>query len=38
LSKARFELRWEDRFNLGCDPEAARELHDETLPQEGGKS
>ena len=38
LSKARFEFRWEDRFNLGCDPETARELHDETLPQEGAKS
>jgi len=38
LSKARFEFRWEDQFNLGCDPETARELHDETLPQEGAKS
>ncbi|MGH8026762.1 MAG: phosphomethylpyrimidine synthase ThiC, partial [Pseudoxanthomonas sp.] len=33
LSKARFEFRWEDQFNLGLDPETAREFHDETLPQ-----
>jgi phosphomethylpyrimidine synthase len=38
LSKARFEFRWEDQFNLRCDPETVRELHDETLPQEGAKS
>jgi phosphomethylpyrimidine synthase len=37
LSKARFEFRWEDQFNLGLDPELAREYHDETLPQEGAK-
>jgi phosphomethylpyrimidine synthase len=37
LSKARFEFRWEDQFNLGFDPETAREFHDETLPQEGSK-
>jgi len=38
LSKARFEFRWEDQFNLGLDPITAREFHDETLPQEGAKS
>ncbi|WP_318478892.1 phosphomethylpyrimidine synthase ThiC [Photobacterium leiognathi] len=37
LSKARFEFRWEDQFNLGLDPETARVYHDETLPQESGK-
>jgi phosphomethylpyrimidine synthase len=37
LSKARFEFRWEDQFNLGLDPVTAREFHDETLPQEGAK-
>lgn len=37
LSKARFEFRWEDQFNLGFDPDKAREFHDETLPQEGAK-
>ncbi|MFY9610798.1 MAG: phosphomethylpyrimidine synthase ThiC [Blastocatellia bacterium] len=37
LSKARFEFRWEDQFNLALDPELAREYHDETLPQEGAK-
>ncbi|TAM13028.1 MAG: phosphomethylpyrimidine synthase ThiC [Nevskiaceae bacterium] len=37
LSKARFEFRWIDQFNLGLDPEKAREFHDETLPQEGAK-
>jgi phosphomethylpyrimidine synthase len=37
LSKARFEFRWEDQFNLGLDPITAREFHDETLPQEGAK-
>ncbi len=38
LSKARFEFRWEDQFNLSLDPELAREYHDETLPAEGAKS
>ncbi|MBH55205.1 MAG: phosphomethylpyrimidine synthase [Opitutaceae bacterium] len=38
LSKARFEFRWEDQFNLSLDPEKARSFHDETLPQEGAKS
>ncbi len=38
LSKARFEFRWEDQFNLALDPETAREFHDETLPSEGAKS
>jgi phosphomethylpyrimidine synthase len=37
LSKARFEFRWEDQFNLGLDPERAREYHDATLPAEGAK-
>jgi phosphomethylpyrimidine synthase len=37
LSKARFEFRWEDQFNLGLDPDKAKEFHDETLPQEGAK-
>ncbi|WP_084331515.1 phosphomethylpyrimidine synthase ThiC [Ignatzschineria larvae DSM 13226] len=37
LSKARFEFRWLDQFNLGLDPELARDYHDETLPQEGAK-
>lgn len=37
LSKARFEFRWEDQFNLSLDPDVAREYHDETLPQEGAK-
>jgi phosphomethylpyrimidine synthase len=37
LSKARFEFRWEDQFNLCLDPETAREFHDETLPEEGAK-
>ena len=37
LSKARFEFRWDDQFNLGLDPEKAREFHDETLPAEGAK-
>lgn len=37
LSKARFEFRWEDQFNLGLDSELAREYHDETLPQEAAK-
>ena len=38
LSKARFEFRWEDQFNLSLDPVTARAFHDETLPQEGAKS
>ena len=37
LSKARFEFRWEDQFNLGLDPDKSRQFHDETLPQEGAK-
>ena len=37
LSKARFEFRWEDQFNLGLDPTTAREFHDETLPKQSGK-
>jgi phosphomethylpyrimidine synthase len=37
LSKARFEFRWEDQFNLSLDPETARAFHDETLPAEGAK-
>ena len=37
MSKARFEFRWEDQFNLSLDPETAREFHDETLPQQGAK-
>lgn len=37
LSKARFEFRWEDQFNLGLDPEKAREFHDETLPKDSAK-
>ncbi len=37
LSKARFEFRWEDQFNLGLDPEKAREYHDETMPKEAHK-
>ncbi|WDD99251.1 phosphomethylpyrimidine synthase ThiC [Thalassomonas actiniarum] len=37
LSKARFEFRWYDQFNLGLDPERAKAYHDETLPQESGK-
>ncbi|MGG8495638.1 phosphomethylpyrimidine synthase ThiC [Tenacibaculum sp. TC6] len=37
LSKARFEFRWEDQFNLSLDPELAKEYHDETLPAEGAK-
>jgi phosphomethylpyrimidine synthase len=38
ISKARFEFRWEDQFNLSLDPETAREFHDETLPAEGAKT
>lgn len=37
LSKARFEFRWEDQFNLSLDPERAREFHDETLPKDSAK-
>ena len=37
LSKARFEFRWEDQFNLGLDPEKAKEFHDETLPKDAHK-
>ncbi|MBK8015776.1 MAG: phosphomethylpyrimidine synthase ThiC [Betaproteobacteria bacterium] len=37
LSKARFEFRWEDQFNLGLDPDTAKEFHDATLPQQGAK-
>ena len=37
LSKARFEFRWEDQFNLGLDPERSREYHDETLPKDSAK-
>ncbi len=38
LSRARFEFRWHDQFNLSLDPDRARELHDATLPQEGAKT
>jgi phosphomethylpyrimidine synthase len=38
LSKARFEFRWEDQFNLALDPTKARSFHDETLPQDGAKT
>ena len=37
MSKARFEFRWEDQFNIGLDPDKAREFHDETLPKESAK-
>ena len=37
LSKARFEFRWQDQFNLSLDPDTARAFHDETLPAEGAK-
>jgi len=37
LSKARFEFRWDDQFNLGLDPDKAREFHDETLPKDAAK-
>ena len=37
LSKARFEFRWEDQFNLSLDPDKAQQFHDETLPQDGAK-
>jgi len=38
LSKARFEFRWEDQFNLGLDPDTARSFHDETLPKQAAKT
>jgi phosphomethylpyrimidine synthase len=38
LSKARFEFRWEDQFNLALDPDTARAFHDETLPKDAHKS
>jgi len=38
LSKARFEFRWEDQFNLSLDPDTAREFHDETLPSHSAKT
>jgi phosphomethylpyrimidine synthase len=38
LSKARFEFRWQDQFNLGLDPDTAREFHDETLPKDSSKT
>jgi len=38
LSKARFEFRWHDQFNLSLDPDTARKYHDETLPSESAKS
>ena len=38
LSKARFEFRWNDQFNLSLDPDKARSFHDETLPQDGAKT
>ncbi|HEU4526213.1 MAG TPA: phosphomethylpyrimidine synthase ThiC, partial [Gemmatimonadales bacterium] len=38
LSRARFDFRWEDQFNLALDPETARAYHDETLPQDGAKA
>jgi phosphomethylpyrimidine synthase len=37
LSRARFDFRWEDQFNLGLDPDTARSMHDETLPKEAHK-
>ena len=37
MSKARFEFRWEDQFNLGLDPDTARSYHDETLPKDSAK-
>ncbi len=37
LSRARFEFRWEDQFNLGLDPDTARSYHDETLPKDSAK-
>ncbi|MBX3591586.1 MAG: phosphomethylpyrimidine synthase ThiC, partial [Burkholderiaceae bacterium] len=38
LSKARFEFRWADQFNLGLDPDTAKDFHDETLPKESMKT
>jgi phosphomethylpyrimidine synthase len=38
LSRARFEFRWEDQFNLSLDPDTAREFHDQTLPKEAHKT
>ena len=38
LSKARFEFRWEDQFNLGFDPDTAKDFHDETLPKDSMKT
>ena len=38
LSKARFEFRWEDQFNLSLDPDTARSFHDETLPKQAAKT
>jgi phosphomethylpyrimidine synthase len=38
LSKARFEFRWEDQFNLGLDPDTAKDFHDETLPKDSMKT
>ena len=38
LSKARFEFRWEDQFNLALDPDTARSFHDETLPKQAAKT
>jgi phosphomethylpyrimidine synthase len=38
LSKARFEFRWDDQFNLGLDPDTAKDFHDETLPKESMKT
>ena len=37
MSKARFEFRWEDQFNLGLDPDRARQYHDETMPKQAHK-
>ena len=37
MSKARFEFRWHDQFNLGLDPDTARDFHDETLPKDSSK-
>ena len=38
MSRARFQFRWEDQFNLGLDPETARDYHDESLPKEAHKT
>ena len=37
MSKARFEFRWDDQFNIGLDPDKAKSFHDETLPKESAK-